>query len=181
MFRAIVGAIVATLPLVLGAEGLLDGWRGVGAAIAIVALPATHLMRTRQAGRLDGVARALVLGAVAVVILLYLVPGQSVVPIVWVGQMLASMSVSTTVIGLFVAIPLVLAALSLLGALGKNLASAAVLLATLILLWAPAAALVFIGDGTQLYLALAFLWAGATAALCLAQLLTMAASASQRA
>ena len=44
--------------------------------------PATHLMRTRQGGRLDGTARALVLGVVAVVALLYLVPGQSVVPIV---------------------------------------------------------------------------------------------------
>jgi hypothetical protein len=89
--------------------------------------------------------------------------------------MLSSASVGPTVVGLFISIPLVLAALSLLGALGRDLASVAVLLAVLILLWAPAAVLLFVDDGTQLYLALALLWTSAIAALCLAQVLTLGA------
>jgi hypothetical protein len=181
-FRAGVGALVAALPLVLGAEGLLDGWRGFGAALAIIALPATHLMRARHVGRLDGTARALVVAAAIAVGLLYIVPGSSVVPLVFVGRLLGSMSVTHTALGLFIAIPLVLAALSLLGALGRDLTSVAVLLAVLNLLWAPAAVLIFVDDGTQLYLALALLWTSAIAALCVAQLLTMAAvTAAQRA
>ncbi len=180
VFRAAIGALVAALPLVLGAEGLLDGWRGLGAALVIIALPATHLCRARHDRKVDARARGLVVMAAIAVALLYLMPTSSVVPLVYVGRMLGSMTVGTTVVGLFIAIPLVLAALSLLGALGRDLTSVAVLLAVLILLWAPAAVLIFIDDGTQLYLALALLWTSATAALCLAQLLALAAGPAAR-
>lgn len=180
VFRAVIGASVAALPVVLGFEGLLAGWRGCGAALAIIALPATHLVRTRQVGRLDGVARALVVGAAVAITLIYLLPVSSVVPVVFIGRLLGSMSVTHTALGLFIAIPLVLAALSLLGALGRDMRSVAVLLSVLILLWAPAAMLIFVDDGTQLYLALALLWTSAIAALCLAQLLTLAAVTATR-
>ncbi len=175
LFRAVVGVLVASLPLVLGAEGMVAGWRGVGAALVIVSLPATHLVRTLRSGRLDARARTLVMLAAASVAVIYLVPVSQVVPLVYVARMLSSASVGPTVVGLFISIPLVLAALSLLGALGRDLASVAVLLAVLILLWAPAAVLLFVDDGTQLYLALALLWTSAIAALCLAQVLTLGA------
>jgi hypothetical protein len=176
LFRAVVGAVVATLPLVLGAEGVLGGWRGVGAALVIVSLPATHLVRARRVGGLDSRARGLVVAAALAVALLYLVPYSGVMPLKYVGRLLVSGLVVPTVIGLFTAIPLVLAALSLIGALGRDLASAAVLLAVLILLWAPAAVLWLIpDDGTQLYFALALLWSSAIAALCLAQVLALGA------
>lgn len=180
LFRASVGALVAALPLVLGAEGLLDGWRGIVAALAVIVLPATHLLRMRPAGAasgpsLDGLARGLVVLAAALVALLYLVPTSQVVPLAYVLRLLGSGSVASFVVGLFISIPLVLAALSLLGALGRDLTSAAVLLAVIILLWAPAAVVMFIDDGTQLYVAPALLWTSTTAALCTAQLLSFAA------
>ena len=50
-FRAGVGAGVAALPVLLGARGVLDGWRGVVAALAVVGLPATHLLRSRASRR----------------------------------------------------------------------------------------------------------------------------------
>jgi hypothetical protein len=175
LFRAVVGVLVASLPLVLGAEGMVAGWRGVGAALVIVSLPATHLVRTLRSGRLDARARTLVMVAAGSVAVLYLVPVSQVVPLVYVARMLSSASVGPTVVGLFISIPLVLAALSLLGALGRDLASVAVLLAVLILLWPPAALLLFVDDGTQLYLALGLLWTSAIAALCLAQVLTLGA------
>ncbi len=179
-FRATIGTLVASLPLILGAEGFLSGWRGLVGALAVIALTATHLVRTRKGAVVDRRARALVVAAAVFVALIYLVPVASVVPLVYVGTLLGSMSVGGTIVGLFIAIPLVLAGLSLLGALGRDLTSVAVLLSVLILLWAPAAALIFLGDGTQLYIALALLWTSIVAALSLAQLLVLAAARAPR-
>ena len=86
LFRAGVGTFVAALPVLLGANGVLDGWRGVVAALAVLGLPATHLLRSRA--RASSLARLLVMAAVAAVVLLYLAPMSSVVPIVFVVKMI---------------------------------------------------------------------------------------------
>ncbi|HEX4462317.1 MAG TPA: hypothetical protein VIA18_30280 [Polyangia bacterium] len=180
LFRASVGTFVAALPVLLGAHGVLDGWRGVVAALAVLGLPATHLLRSRA--RASSLARLLVLAAVAAVVLLYLAPMSSVVPIVFVFKMICSGSLGYAVLGLFVLIPLLFAGLSLLGVLGRDLTEIGVLLSVLILLWAPVTVALrgmMIDDGTQLYVALALLWASATAALSLAQLLSVAAARAQ--
>jgi hypothetical protein len=177
LFRAGVGTFVAALPVLLGANGVLDGWRGVVAALAVLSLPATHLLRSRA--RASSVARLLVMTAVAAVVLLYLLPMSSVVPIVFVIKMICSGSLGYAVLGLFVLIPLLFAGLSLLGVMGRDLTDIGVLLSVLILLWAPVTVALrglMIDDGTQLYVALALLWASATAALSLAQLLSVAAA-----
>jgi hypothetical protein len=176
VFRAGVGAGIAALPVVLGARGVIDGWRGVVAALAILGLPATHLLRSRA--QRSEAARLLVLAAVAAVGLLYLVPIASVVPIAGVLKMIFSGSVGFTVMGLFILVPLVFAAMSLLGVMGRDLADIEVLLSVLILLWAPVVVALrglLMDDGTQLYVAIALLLASATAALSLAQLLSLAA------
>ncbi|MEO6952995.1 MAG: hypothetical protein ABI321_14440 [Polyangia bacterium] len=177
-FRAVVGTLVASIPVVLGAEGLIEGWRGLVAALAIVGLPAA-LLCARPHLAMHAAARLLLLAAVAALALLYVLPTSSVVPITYVGQMLASGLLEHMIIGVFLGAPLVLAALSLLAGVGRDLASAAALLATLMLAWAPAALLFMVHDGTQLYVALALLWTSATAALCVAQLLMMAATRSR--
>lgn len=175
VFRATVGTLVAATPVLLGAGGLLDGWRGVVAALAVVGLPATHLLRSRAQS--SAAARLLVVAAVLAVVLLYLLPSSSVVPIAAVFKMMGSGAVGA-VLGLFVLIPLVFAAMSLFGALGRDLADIGVLLSVLILLWAPVGVALrglIIEDATQLYVAVGLLWASATAALSLAQLLSIAA------
>jgi hypothetical protein len=177
VFRAGVGALVAALPVLLGAAGVLDGWRAVVAALAILGLPATHLLRSRA--QTSAVARPLALAAVTAVVLLYLMPMSSVVPIAFVFKMIASGSLGYAVLGLFVLVPLVFAGLSLLGVFGRDLTDIGVLLSVLILLWAPVTVALrglMIDDATQLYVAVALLWASATAALSLAQLLTVAAA-----
>jgi hypothetical protein len=180
VFRAGVGTFVASLPVLLGASGVLDGWRGVVAALAILGLPATHLLRSRA--QTSAVARPLALAAVAAVLLLYLLPTSSVVPIAFVFKMIASGSLGYAVLGLFVLVPLVFAGLSLLGVLGRDLTDIGALLSVLILLWAPVTVALrglMIDDGTQLYVAVALLWASATAALSLAQLLAVTAGRAQ--
>ena len=175
-FRAAIGTAVAATPVLLGADGLMEGWRGVVAALAVLGLPATHLLRAQAKG--STAARLLVLGAVAAVGVLYLVPEASVVPIVAVFHMIASGEIASAVMGILVLIPLVFAGLSLVGLLGRDLTDVGVLLSVLSLLWAPmvmALRGLLIDDGTQLYVALAILWASATAALSLAQLLSLAA------
>ena len=174
-FRAAVGALVAAMPVLLGAGGVIDGWRGVVAALAIVGLPATHLLRSRAQS--SQTARLLVLAAVAAVALLYLMPASSVVPIAAVFRMMGS-GIGGAIFGVFVLIPLVFAALSLLGVLGRDLTDVGVLLSVLIILWAPVGVAlrgIMIDDATQLYVAVSLLWASATAALSLAQLLSLAA------
>jgi hypothetical protein len=175
-FRAAVGAGVAALPVVLGARGVLDGWRGVVAALAVVGLPATHLMRSRA--QRSGAARTLVLLAVAAVALLYLAPDSSVVPILAVFKLIFSGSIGLLVTGLLVLVPLLFAGLSLLGVMGRDLADMGVLLSVLILLWGPVMVALrgmLMDDGTQLYVALCLLWASATSSVSLAQLLSLAA------
>lgn len=175
VFRAAVGTMVAAMPVLLGAGGLLDGWRGVVAALAILGLPATHLLRSRAQS--SPAARLLVVAAVLAVALLYLVPSSSVVPIAAVFKMMGA-GAGGAILGLFVLIPLVFAALSLLGVLGRDLTDIGVLLSVLILLWAPVGVALrgfLIDDATQLYVAVGLLWASATAALSLAQLLSLAA------
>ena len=174
-FRATVGTLVASIPVVLGAEGLIEGWRGLVAALAIVGLPAA-LLCARPHRRMNGGARLLLLVAVAAIALLYVLPTSAVVPVTYVGQMLASGLIEHMTIGAFLGAPLVLAALSLLAAVGRDIASAAALLAALMLAWAPAVLLFMVHDGTQLYVALALLWTSAAAALCAAQLLMTAAT-----
>jgi len=179
LFRAIVGTSVAAVPLVLGADGLLEGWRAVLCALVTIGLPAALLqLRPRRAAR--GPARALLLLAIAGIGIAYLAPSSSVMPIVYVMQLLRSGLVAQVAIGLFLVIPLVLGALSLMGLFARDLFDAAVLLALLVLLWPPAAVLYFRGDGTQLYVALALLWTAAIAALCAAQLLAMASRPQPR-
>jgi hypothetical protein len=176
-FRAVVGAAVAATPVVLGARGVIDGWRGVIAALAILGLPATHLLRSRAQS--STAARALVAAAVAAVVLLYLAPISSVVPIAAVLKMITSGSIGLALMGLCILVPLGFAALSLLGLLGRDFADIEVLLSVLILLWAPVVVALrglLMDDSTQLYIALALLWASATSALSLAQLLSLAAS-----
>lgn len=176
VFRAAVGALVAALPVVLGAGGFLAGWRGVIAALAIIGLPATHLLRTQA--KSSQAARALVVLAVLAVVVLYLVPIAQVVPIVGVGKMIFSGEVGPAVMGVFILIPLVFAALSLLGLMGRDLTDVGLLLSVLILLWAPVVVALrglLMEDGTQLYIALALLWTSAISALSLAQLLALAA------
>ncbi|MGZ3404989.1 MAG: hypothetical protein ACXVAN_01000, partial [Polyangia bacterium] len=41
VFRAAVGTAVAAMPVLLGAGGVIEGWRGVVASLAILGLPAT--------------------------------------------------------------------------------------------------------------------------------------------
>jgi hypothetical protein len=173
LFRAGVGAGVAALPVLLGARGVLDGWRGVVAALAIVGLPATHLLRSRA--QKSGAARSLVLVAVGAVALLYLAPMSSVVPIIGVFKLMFSGSLGLFVIAVLVLVPLVFAGLSFLGAMGRDLADMEVLLSVLILLWGPlmvALRGMMMDDGTQLYVAVCLLWASATSAVSLAQLLS---------
>ncbi len=171
LFRALVGATVAALPLVIAFASLLSGWHGVVAAVAVIALPATHLLRAPLAA-FDRLGRASVVLAATVVGLVYVLPISSVMPISYLVRLLSSMSVTHTVLGLFLGIPLVLAVLSLLGSLGRDLASVAVLLSLLILLWPPAAVLIFFADGTQYFVAVAILLTSTTAALSSAQLLS---------
>jgi hypothetical protein len=181
-FRAFIGAIVAATPVLLGAGGVLDGWRGVAAAIAILGLPATHLLRSRE--QTSVAARRLVLCAVAAVALLYLLPEAHVVPIVAVFKLIFSGSIGLMILGIFILAPLVFASLSLLGVTGRDLTDVGVLLSVLILLWAPVVVAlrgVLMDDSTQLYVALALLWASATAALSWAQLLSLAAGNHDRA
>jgi hypothetical protein len=175
-FRAAIGASVAATPVLLGAGGMIDGWRGVVAALAILGLPATHLLRAKA--KTSGAARFLVALAVAAVAILYLAPVSGVVPIVGVFKMIFSGDIGPVVMGIFILIPLVFAALSLLGLLGRDLTDVGVLLSVLSLLWAPMVVALrglLLEDGTQVYVAVALLWASATAALSLAQLLSLAA------
>ncbi len=177
-FRAAVGTAVAAMPVLLGAGGVIDGWRGVVAALAILGLPATHLLRARA--QRSQAARLLVLAAVGAIVLLYLVPTSSVVPIAYVFKgMIGSGSIGLAIMGVFVLIPLVFAGLSLLGVMGRDLTDIGVLLSVLILLWAPVVVALrglLIEDATQLYVAVGLLWASATAALSLAQLLSLASA-----
>lgn len=176
VFRSAVGAAVAAMPVLLGAGGVIEGWRGVVAALAILGLPATHLLRSRaQSSR---AARGLVVVAVLAVALLYVLPISSVVPIALIFKMMSA-GFGAAIFGVFLLIPLVFAALSLFGVLGRDLTDIAVLLSVLILLWAPVGMAlrgIMIEDATQLYVALGLLWASATAALSLAQLLSLAAA-----
>ncbi len=176
VFRAAVGAVVAATPVLLGAGGVVEGWRGMVAALAILGLPATHLLRSRAQS--SPLARLLVLAAVAAVALLYLLPVSSVVPIAVIFKMMGS-GLGAAIFAVFLLIPLVFAALSLFGVLGRDLTDIAVLLSVLILLWAPVGMAlrgIMIEDATQLYVAVGLLWASATAALSLAQLLSLAAA-----
>ena len=179
LFRAAVGTVVAAMPVLLGAGGIIEGWRGVVAALAILGLPATHLLRSRAQS--STAARTLVLAAVAAVALLYLLPVSSLVPIAVIFKMMAS-GVGAAIFALFLLIPLLFAALSLFGVMGRDLTDVAVLLSVLILLWAPVGMALrgmMIEDATQLYVAVGLLWATATAALSLAQLLSLAAARTQ--
>jgi hypothetical protein len=181
LFRAAVGTVVAAMPVLLGAAGVIEGWRGVVAALAILGLPATHLLRSRAQS--SAAARTLVLAAVAAVALLYLLPVSSLVPIAVIFKMMAS-GVGAAIFAVFLLIPLVFAALSLFGVMGRDLTDVAVLLSVLILLWAPVGMAlrgIMIEDATQLYVAVGLLWASATAALSLAQLLSLAAARTQSA
>ena len=171
-FRAVIGATVGAVPLVLKFQSMLTGWHGVVAGLAIILLPATHLLRAPRGASFDRLGRLLVVLSAVAVALVYVVPISSVMPVVYVGRMLGSLSVSHTVVGLFVGIPLLLAVLSLLGALGRDLASVAVLLSLLILLWPPAAVLIFFADSTQYYVSIAILLTSTTAAVCAAQALS---------
>jgi hypothetical protein len=176
VFRAAVGTAVAAMPVLLGAGGVIEGWRGVVAALAILGLPATHLLRSRVQS--SPAARLLVLAAVAAVALLYVLPVSSVVPIALIFKMMAS-GFGAAIFAVFLLIPLVFAALSLFGVLGRDLTDVAVLLSVLILLWAPVGMAlrgIMIEDATQLYVAVGLLCASATAALSLAQLLSLAAT-----
>jgi len=180
VFRAAVGAGVAAMPVLLGAAGVIEGWRGVVATLAILGLPATHLLRSRAQS--SPFARGLVLAAVAAVALLYVLPVSSVVPIALIFKMMVS-GVGAAIFAVFLLIPLVFAALSLFGVLGRDLTDIAVLLSVLILLWAPVGMAlrgIMIEDATQLYVAVGLLWASATAALSLAQLLSVAAARAPR-
>jgi hypothetical protein len=181
VFRAAVGTAVAATPVLLGAGGVMEGWRGIVATLAILGLPATHLLRSRAQSSVA--ARGLVLAAVAAVALLYLLPVSSVVPIAFIFRMMAS-GLGAAIFSVFLLIPLVFAALSLFGVLGRDLTDIAVLLSVLILLWAPVGMAlrgIMIEDATQLYVAVALLWASATAALSLAQLLSLAAARTRAA
>jgi hypothetical protein len=175
-FRAVIGATVAATPVLLGAGGMIEGWRGVVAALAILGLPATHLLRAKA--KSSGAARGLVVIAVAAVGVLYLAPASGVVPIVWVAKMIFSGETWQAVMAVFILIPLVFAGLSLLGLMGRDLTDVGVLLSVLSLLWAPLVVALrglMMEDGTQVYVAVALLWASATAALSLTQLLSLAA------
>jgi hypothetical protein len=181
VFRAAVGTVVAAMPVLLGASGVIEGWRGVVAALAILGLPATHLLRSRAQS--SPAARLLVLAAVAAVVLLYVLPVSSVVPIALIFKMMTS-GFGAAIFAVFLLIPLLFAALSLFGVLGRDLTDIAVLLSVLILLWAPVGMAlrgIMIEDATQLYVAVGLLWASATAALSLAQLLSLAAARTQAA
>jgi len=180
VFRAAIGAGVAAMPVLLGVGGasgaMIEGWRGVLAALAILGLPATHLLRSRAQS--SAAARTLVMLAVAAVALLYVLPVSSVVPIALIFKMMGA-GVGAAIFAVFLLVPLVFAALSLFGVLGRDLTDIAVLLSVLILLWAPVGMAlrgIMIEDATQLYVAVGLLWASATAALSLAQLLSLAAA-----
>jgi hypothetical protein len=132
----------------------------------------------RAKAKSSGAARLLVSLAVAAVAVLYVVPIGSVVPIVGVLKMVLSGDIGPVVMGIFILIPLVFAALSLLGLMGRDLTDVGVLLSVLSLLWAPMVVALrglLLEDSTQVYVAVALLWASATAALSLAQLLSLAA------
>ena len=172
-FRAAVGAAVAAMPVFLGASGALDGWRGAMAALAVLGLPAVHLVRAPA--RSERVARAVVAIAIAAVAILYFAPSAKALPIAQVFRLIGSGQAIGVLMGLFVLVPLGFAALSLAGLLGREV-DAGVLFAVLCLLWAPVVLALrgfMVEDGTQLYVALALLWASATSAVSLAQLLSL--------
>src|SRR5439155_22611459 len=102
VFRAAVGTAVAAMPVLLGAGGVIEGWRGVVATLAILGLPATHLLRSRAQS--SPAARGLVMVAVAAVALLYLLPASSVVPLALIVKMMAS-GVGAAIFGVFLLIP----------------------------------------------------------------------------
>jgi hypothetical protein len=171
-FRAIVGAAVGALPVLFGTGGILPGWRGFVAALAVLGLPSTLLVRERSPAR-----RMLVLVAVLAVIVNYLAPNDNVVPLVAVFQTMLSGDVGGFLFALLLLVPLVLAMLSLLGLLGRDLSDVGTLLALVSLAWAPAMIAVrgiFVNDGTQLYVAIGLLAASSAAAVALAQLLSPA-------
>lgn len=175
-FRAAIGVAVAATPVLVGASALLPGWRGVLAAVATLGLPATHFCRAQV--KSSSLARLLVAVAGAAVLLLYLVPVSSVVPLVAVFKMIVSGEIGTMLFNIFMLIPLGFAVLSLLGLVGRDLTDVGVLVSFVSLFWAP----LFIAllgfardDATQYYVAIALLVASATAATSLAQLLSIAA------
>jgi len=181
-FRAIVGVAVAATPVLVGASAVLPGWRGLLAAVATLALPATHFCRAQV--KSSSLARLLVAVAGGAVLLLYLVPVSSVVPIVAVFKMIVSGEIGTMLFNVFMLIPLAFAILSLLGLVGRDLTDVGVLVSFLSLCWAPlfVALLGFVrDDATQYYVAVALLFASATAATSLAQLLSLAARPAARA
>jgi hypothetical protein len=175
-FRALIGVAVAATPVLVGASAILPGWRGILAAVATLALPATHFCRAQV--KSSSLARLLVAVAGLAVLLLYLVPVSSVVPLVAVFKMIVSGEIGTMLFNIFMLIPLGFALLSLLGLVGRDLTDVGVLVSFVSLFWAP----LFIAllgfardDATQYYVALALLVASATAATSLAQLLSLAA------
>jgi hypothetical protein len=181
-FRALVGAAVAATPVLVGASSVLPGWRGILAAVATLALPATHFCRAQV--KSSSLARLLVAVAGGAVLLLYLVPVSSVVPLVAVFKMIVSGEIGTMLFNIFMLIPLAFAVLSLLGLVGRDLTDVGVLVSLLSLFWAPlfVALLGFVrDDATQYYVAVALLFASATAATSLAQLLSLAARPAARA
>jgi hypothetical protein len=173
-FRAVVGALVAALPLALGSGGVLGGWRGLLVALALVVMPATYLVRTHT--RQSAAARLLALAAVAAIVLLYLSPTPSGLSIAVVLRMIGSRSLAQTLIGIFALVPIAFAAVTLVG-LRRQLADARGPFSILVISWAPAVVTlrgVLLKDSTQVYVALALLWASTIAALSLAQLLALA-------
>jgi hypothetical protein len=175
-FRALVGAVVAALPVLLVAAGVLSGgWRGILATVAVLGLPATHMLHARK--KTSPTARRLVFAGVAAVVLLYVLPSAHVVPLVAVLRMLFS-GFGGAIFAIFILIPLVFAGLSLLGVMGRDFTEVGVLLSVLILVWAPVGVAVrgvMIEDPTQLYVGVGVLWSSATAALSIAQLMFIAA------
>ena len=107
------------MPVLLGAGGVIEGWRGVVAALAILgaagdassalARAVVARRRARWCWRRWRRWRCL-----------YLLPVSSVVPIAVIFKMMAS-GVGAAIFALFLLIPLVFAALSLFGVMGRDL------------------------------------------------------------
>jgi len=156
-------------------EQLKDDYTARAAAV-IRSIDSHHQLVAARAPRTSWSRRILVLAAVAAVALLYIAPISSVVPIVGVFKLMFSGSIVSFVIALLIVVPLVFAGLSFLGAMGRDLADMEVLLSVLILFWGPVMVALrglTMEDGTQVYVAICLLWASATAAVSLAQLLSM--------
>ena len=163
VFRSSMGLSAAMIPLSLGLHGLMQGWRALAGAVALVALIAVNILRTRGER-----AQLLWLSTVVTVALLYLVPVQGELPL---SAILGRAGGGAVGMAGYLLLPLLFLALSSsslrIGGIEGNF-----VIGGLCLFWPLPLMLAYgahIDDSAQVYLAIAICAASTTAALSLAQ------------